>query len=367
MNLFDPISVGTRSARNRFFSQPMEANDAAGGKPGERTITRYRELALGGWGIVCVESTAVTRGAVAAPNGLYLTEETAQAFESLAGAVHRARRETLLFLQLSHSGAKSMDAQERRASAGEPSILAVQERFLSAARLALEVGFDGIDFKLCHGYFTAELLRPRNRVENGWGGGWPERSRFALTTFARLRSLADQFGAVLGSRVTVYEPISGGMGTAGPESTVQDLHESLDLLTQLRQLGADFVDVTLGDPAVTPALSIPGIPDKAMTKEHRHYTALVSAFLEGLPVVGSAYSALGKEAIPIAEQELAAGHLNLVGFGRACLADPWLPEHLAREEQVRWCTACNRCGAILERGGASYCPVYNNKETLTPS
>jgi len=49
--LFEPLNVRYKTLPNRFFSQAMEANDGEnGGQPSERSISRYVELAKGGWG-----------------------------------------------------------------------------------------------------------------------------------------------------------------------------------------------------------------------------------------------------------------------------------------------------------------------------
>lgn len=48
--LLSSQKIGNRIAQNRFVAQPMEGNDAIGGKVSERAIKRYVKLAEGKWG-----------------------------------------------------------------------------------------------------------------------------------------------------------------------------------------------------------------------------------------------------------------------------------------------------------------------------
>ena len=51
--LLDPIKIGTRECKNRFFVQAMECTDAdADGNPTDLTYQRYENLYKGGWGLI---------------------------------------------------------------------------------------------------------------------------------------------------------------------------------------------------------------------------------------------------------------------------------------------------------------------------
>ena len=55
--LLSPIKIGVRDCQNRFFSQPMECNDAdVDGNPTDLTYQRYENLFKGEAGLVSLEA-----------------------------------------------------------------------------------------------------------------------------------------------------------------------------------------------------------------------------------------------------------------------------------------------------------------------
>ena len=86
MKLLEETVIGTKRTPNRMAVLPMENNlaDETGG-PSDETIARYSLLADGGWGVVFVEATSVTRASLGNVLGLVLDERTAPDFLRRAG------------------------------------------------------------------------------------------------------------------------------------------------------------------------------------------------------------------------------------------------------------------------------------------
>ena len=374
--LLSPFAIGARRAPNRLVAQPMEANDAAAnGAPSERVLQRYLRLAEGAWGVVFVESTYVSARSPVRFSALRLTEATLPGFQDLVRQFKARNPEALLLVQLSHSGGTSRTGAasaealpEQRDGVDHLSgdeIERIRQQFVAAALLARQAGFDGIDLKLCHGYLGAKLLRPANVRDDGWGGTFENRTRFFSTAIRDIRrQLAGDPAFLLGSRISFYERLPGGCGTAGPESKVYDPAETYDLIRLLYDLELDFVNVS-GDAKET--------PDHKTAEEQRAGILLYERLTHdrvrelaarGLPrtpmaVIGSGYSALGEEALPAAARRLAAGCTDLIGFGRQSFADPLLPRKVREGRPLDVCRGCWACNRRMMAGQPAACVVYD--------
>ncbi|HSR10741.1 MAG TPA: 2,4-dienoyl-CoA reductase, partial [Thermodesulfobacteriota bacterium] len=185
--LKSPLQIGKRLAPNRIVNQPMECNDADEvGNPTDLTFERYRQLARGGAGIIFVEALTITQESRARKNQLGIYEKTAPALERMIAEMKAINRESLILLQITHSGRESGTGFSRLVSAypvpgqdahiltGEE-VEKIGDEFAAAALIARQVGADGIDFKNCHGYLCIELLRPANTRNDRFGGGFENR------------------------------------------------------------------------------------------------------------------------------------------------------------------------------------------------
>ena len=70
----------------------------------------------------------------------------------------------------------------------ESEIIEIIERFGSAAALAKEVGFTGVQIHGAHGYLVSQFLSPRhNQRKDIWGGALENRMRFVLEIYKVIR------------------------------------------------------------------------------------------------------------------------------------------------------------------------------------
>jgi 2,4-dienoyl-CoA reductase-like NADH-dependent reductase (Old Yellow Enzyme family) len=377
--LFSQHRVGPRLVRNRFVAQAMEASDAAAdGGVSERALARYLRLARGRWGMVFVEATSVTPTSLARLDGLQLNESTLPSFTNLVARFKEINPDGLLLIQLTHSGGLSHPQTDRTTSTpGREGVLRplsgheierIRQQFIAAAHLAAEAGFDGIDFKVCHGYLGTELLRPANTRDDQWGGSFTNRSRFWRTAIEEiqrglLRSWPD---FILGSRMTFHERVPGGCGTAGPASTAYDPNESLALVQQMSELELDYVNVS-GDAAeIAETESVE--PEERQVGSllferlaHTLVRDLAENGTAAIAVIGTGYSELRADALRIAARRVVAGLTDLVGFGRQSFADPLLPAKVQEGKSIDYCVGCNRCVKLMLSGKLSNCVVYDER------
>ena len=182
--VFEPITVGNRRALNRFVNQPVECNDAdENGNPTQRTYERYGRLMRGGAGIVFLEAITITYESRCRSNQLSIMPHNVKTLKKFVSEMKRINDKPLFIFQLTHSGAQSLSTFSRRVTVKplpgyEGDVLTdedldkISEFFVLSAKIAHDVGADGIDFKQCHGFLCTELLRPYNTRKGKYGGSW---------------------------------------------------------------------------------------------------------------------------------------------------------------------------------------------------
>ena len=78
----------------------------------------------------------------------------------------------------------------------------ILDRFVLGAKMAHDCGADGVDFKLCHGYFGSQLLRPFNDRKWKCGGSWANRTRFAYEGYERIAKEINDPNFIVGSKIS---------------------------------------------------------------------------------------------------------------------------------------------------------------------
>ncbi len=383
--LSKPLPIGKRVAPNRIVNQPMECNDGdSSGNPTDLSLRRYRKLAEGGSGIIFVESLTLTYESRARRNQLKISEENAKGLETLVRQMKQINGQSLILFQITHAGRHSHPDFSKVVSVyptGDPKIHVlteeeierIGEEFVKATVIAKQVGADGIDFKHCHGYLCAEMIRPANVRADKYGGSFENRTRFFKETTEKIKKTVGGDGFLLGVRFSVYEGIPGGFGTSGPEEVVEDLSEPLRFAEMIEELGLDYVNVSAGIPAITPEIVRPTKNYPEGVYRHFGWAKAVKQSVK-IPVIGSGYSYLreGKNGLKepdpskksflyYAEKNLRDGTVDLIGIGRQSLADPLFAKKVlsGQVDQVNFCTACGGCSVLLRSQKQVGCTVYD--------
>ena len=431
--LLQPITVGRRLVGNRLAIQPMEGCDAGlDGSPGELTFRRFRRFGAGGAKLIWGEACAVVPEGRANPRQLVISAANAPTLGRLLAdtkAAHAAANDSaddlLVGLQLTHSGRYAFERpilaqhdpvldprtivdKSTGTTAGPESALItdadldrLQDRYVEAARLVHQAGFDFVDIKQCHRYLLNELLAARTRPGK-FGGSLANRTRFILELAGRIRDACPDL--LIATRLNVFDgipytkgengvgvpcpftpPVSSVWGTDADRPAVPDLAEPLALIGMLRDLGVGLVNISLGNPYASPHLLRPfeyPPPDGYETPEHpligvdRHFalTAAVQSAFPQLAVVGSGYSWLQAYAFEAGAANVAAGRTTFVGIGRGALTQPDFGRRLRQGEPLdrkRLCRTFSYCTALMrskhnEMGQfATGCPPFD-KEVYGP-
>src|ERR1700736_3023786 len=112
----------------------------------------------------------------------------------------------------------------------------VVSAFAAAARRACEAGFRVIEIHAAHGYLMHEFLSPlSNQRTDAYGGSYENRTRILREVVAAVRGSWPE-SAPLFVRISATDWIEGGW----------DIQQSIDLASQLRELGVDLIDCSSG-------------------------------------------------------------------------------------------------------------------------
>jgi 2,4-dienoyl-CoA reductase-like NADH-dependent reductase (Old Yellow Enzyme family) len=391
MPLLTSLRIGGKTVSNRIAINAMECCDAdTNGNPTVTAFRRYERLAKGNAGVIIVEALSVVDENRGRLHQLTALSQNQKGLADLVAAMRKTNPKPLILWQLTHSGELSSPEFSERVCVkpfpgyegrllSEEEVEEILNRFLQAAKMASDCGADGVDFKLCHGYFGSQLLRPFNDRKWKYGGSWANRTRFAYEFYERVAKEVKDPDFIVGSKISAWEGLPGGMGSAGPDTPIIDLTEVLDLVKGLEARGAKYIVQSAGNPSLTLALTQPDkrIPDYAYL--HFWFQKEMKAALKPSTVlIGSGYSIFrnGRNSFRGVKQEessflhwgnknVSEGVCDMVAIGRQSLADPLLPSKLEEgtPEKVTWCTACDNCIEFLIRQRPVGCSTYEREYT----
>ncbi len=388
--LLSPINIGKRECKNRFFIQAMECTDAdKDGNPSDLTVERYSNLFKGEAGMVTLEAITITDECRSRLNQLSIMPKNVKPLEKFVGDLKKLNPDTLFVFQLTHSGELSNPDFSRRVTVKplpgfggevltEEEVDRIMDQFVLAARIAYDAGADGIDLKLCHGYFGSQMLRPYNDRNWKYGGPWENRRRFAFDLYERINKEINDPNFLIGSKISAWEGFPGGFGTEGPDSPIIDLTEPLDLVRGLEERGAQYFVQSGGSPSITVNITQADKHAPYFAYLHPTWAKEFKKAAKSAAIIGSNYSVFrnGKNGCLAAETEknsmffygskfIAEGKVDMIALGRQSYADPLLPKKLreGRESEIKWCTICDNCLELLIRQREIGCCTYNKHYT----
>jgi 2,4-dienoyl-CoA reductase-like NADH-dependent reductase (Old Yellow Enzyme family) len=336
-SLFSEFRLKDVVLRNRVAVSPMCQYSSEDGFPNEWHFVHLGSRAVGGAGLVMVEATAVSAEGRISPadSGIYHDAHVPH-FAKIASFLKQ--HGAAPGMQLAHAGRKAsanipwegdnhIDTSQGGWETFAPSAVAfggnlpkvpkamtvdeirqIQDAFVMAAKRSLAAGFEWLELHFAHGYLAHEFYSPlANQRTDSYGGGYDNRVRFLMETFAAVRKVWPE-RYPLTARLSVTDWLEGGV-------TVE---ESIELLRRLKGAGLDLVDVSHG--FITPDISrVPWGPGFMIpiASRIRHETGLPTA-------VGWMISEPQQ-----AENALHEGHADLVILAREMLRDPYWPYHAA--------------------------------------
>lgn len=337
-HVFQPIEVAGHRLPNRIVMGSMHTGLEEREDGPERLAAFYAERARHGCGLIVTGGYSVDdagrlhRGAAS-----FDTPAVAAAHRPVAAAVQAEGGRILL--QLLHAGRygyhdgivapSAIRAPINKATPREMTeadIAATIDAFATAAGLAREAGFDGVEIMGSEGYLINEFTAPcTNRRADRWGGSFENRIRFPLAVIEAVRAAtAPDF--IIMYRLSVLDIVEGG----------SPLTEVRALAARVEEAGADVVNSGIG----WHEARIPTIAQAVPRAGFAWATARVRDALSRAPIV-----AVNRFNMPeTAEAVLAAGEADMISLARPFLADSAFVEkaRAGRAEAINTCIACNQ-------------------------
>jgi len=339
--LFDPIEVGNLTCPNRIWMAPLTRGRATREHvPTELMATYYSQRASAG--LMLSEATGISLEGSGWPyaGGLWGAERVAH-WKKVTDAVHQAGGR--IFAQLWHMGrivhpslhgvqpvsasattapgkAHTYDGRQLYVEARS---LAIEEiprligDYVTAARNAIEAGFDGVQLHGANGYLIDQFLRDGSNKRSDIYGG-PIENRLRL-----LREVVQALIDTVGKERTAVRLSPNGDSQGVDDSNQDALFPAA--AAELSRLGIVFLE-----------LREPG-PHGTFGRSDRPPVApLIRKAFKGILVLNSDYD------FERGESAVSSGAADAITFGRKFLANPDLPYRFANnlalnaDDQKTW-------------------------------
>ena len=377
-DVFSPATLGPLRLRNRIIKSATFEGMTRGGLVSDELIDFHRAVAAGGVGMTTVAYLAVAPEGRTDRHQIHWRPEARPGLRRLTDAVHAEG--AAVSAQIGHAGPVADGRSNRRPglapsrtfsplslqmvrAASVDDLARIVEAHASAARMAIEAGFDAVEIHLGHNYLASSFLSPRlNRRRDAYGGSLANRARFA-------REIARAVRDAVGDRIAILAKLNLEDGVRRGFS----LPESVQVAQWLEADGSlDALEMTAGSSLLNPMYLFKGpaplrefaaamrepvrtgvrlfgrtrlhsypYADGYLLHDARRVRAAVS-----LPMV-----LLGGVTSRAVMDEAMRSGFQFVAMARALLREPDLVRRLEADASVRsLCSHCNRCMPTIYRG-----------------
>jgi 2,4-dienoyl-CoA reductase-like NADH-dependent reductase (Old Yellow Enzyme family) len=335
--LFDPLQIRSIQFKNRLVISPMCQYSSEDGFANDWHLVHLGSRAVGGAALVIQEATAVSPRGRISPDDMGLWKD--EQIEPLLRITRFIKKQgSVPGIQLAHAGRKAsvqspwkggkiLDLAEGGWIPAAPSPLPFREQdpvpeamttadvmqlrkdFMTAARRALEAGFEVIEMHGAHGYLLNSFLSPlSNHRTDEYGGSWENCTRLIREIAADIRTIwPEKFPLFL--RISATDYVEGGW----------DLPASVQLAKALKPLGVDLIDASSG--GLMPNVKIPLGPGYQVpfAETIRRESGLATGAVGLITHAGQA------------EEIISNGKADLVLMARQSLRNPYFPLTAAKD------------------------------------
>jgi 2,4-dienoyl-CoA reductase-like NADH-dependent reductase (Old Yellow Enzyme family) len=364
--LFEETTIKNLALKNRLVrSATWEGMCDDSGRPTEKLITCYRNLAQGGVGLIISGYTFVRLEGKQMPGKMGIhTDDFASDMKSLTDAVHEEGGKVCI--QLVHAGGQTNSKYAGRQPLA-PSAVQVEQfpevpqemsaqdikevvaAFRDAAKRAKDSGFDAIQPHGAHGYLINQFLSPlTNRRSDDYGGTIENRCRFLMEIYHAVRK-------AVGHEYPVMVKLNGADFVDGGLTTEDAVYAA----RALDKAGIDVIEVSGGTPASGKESPVrTGIK----TEEQEVYNrapckAIKDAVKCPVMLVG------GIRSFDIAEKLIVDGTADYISLSRPFIREPDLASRWQSGDHSKaTCISCNACFKPGLKGIGIYCVAKEKEE-----
>jgi 2,4-dienoyl-CoA reductase-like NADH-dependent reductase (Old Yellow Enzyme family) len=320
-----------KAAMSEVLAEP------ATGAPSDRLVRLYERWGRSGAGLLITGHVIVDRGGMGEPGNVMIEDErhlpALRRWAETAQA-HGAH----LWMQLNHAGRQTPRRVVRQPVAPSPVALrgfggmfarpraltgdeieGLVRRFATAAAVARDAGFAGVQVHAAHGYLASQFLSPlTNQRPDEWGGALAGRMRFLLEVVRAIRAAV---GAAF--------PVGVKLNSADFQRGGFTAEEAMQVAQALDAAGIDLLEVTGGNyesPAMAGSGELPAAQRTSSREREAYFLEYAQRIrtVTGVPILltgGMRTAATMASAI--------TGHaVDAIGLGRPMAFDPDLPARL---------------------------------------
>jgi 2,4-dienoyl-CoA reductase-like NADH-dependent reductase (Old Yellow Enzyme family) len=364
-SLFDQTTINGMTLQNRLVrSATWEGMCDADGRPGEKLISLYRDLAHGGVGLIITGYTFVSPEGKQMPGKMGIhRDEFAETMKKMTHAVHDAGAK--ICIQLVHAGGQTDTANagqrpmapssiktdqypEVPAEMSRKDISAVIAAFQYGARRAQKWGFDAIQIHGAHGYLINQFLSPMtNRRQDEYGGPIENRCRFLLEVYEAIRS-------EVGPKFPVMIKLNGSDNLNGGFT----IEEAVFAAKILDKAGIDCIEISGGTPA---SGDWNPVRTKIDSQEKEAYNLPLARQIKvavtcPIMVVG------GFRSFTVAEKTIRDSS-DYISMARPFIREPGLAQRWQTgDRSPARCISCNGCFKPGLKEGGIYCVIEKKEQ-----
>jgi len=332
--LFAAAKVGSLELKNHIVMAPMTRCRAIDNIPNDLMASYYQQRATAG--------LIITEGTSPSPNGLgyaripgIFSEAQLLGWKKTTSAVHKSGGK--IIVQLMHTGrishilnmpkgtqieapsaikatgqmwtdAKGMQDYPTPKAMTTEDIVSTQAEYVTAAKNAMEAGFDGVELHGANGYLLEEFLSPASNVRHDkYDDTIENRCRFVIEVATAVAAAIGKDKT--GIRLSPY-------GVAGDMPNYPEIDATYDYLSkELNKLGIAYIHLV--DHSAMGAPTVP-IEIKKLIRHNFKNTLIICGGYD-------------KDS---AEADLESGLCDLIGFGRPFINNPDLVERLEHNQEL---------------------------------
>ncbi len=364
--LFEETTINGMTLRNRMVrSATWEGMCEQDGRPTERLINCYKDLAKGGIGLIITGYAFVRLDGKNNPGQMGIhTDNFADDYKKMTKAVHEAGGK--IAVQLVHGGGQS-NAEIAGRQSFAPSAVKVNQfpempaeltrdeiskiitAFGEAARRAKSWGVDAIQLHGAHGFLINQFLSPlTNRRTDEYGGSIENRSRFLLEVYRNVRETVGADYPVL-IKLNASDHVDGGL----------EIDDSVYAAKKLAEAGINAIEVSAGTSASGEKSPVRRKINKSEKEAYnlklaRRIKEAVSCLLM---VVG------GFRSYRVAEKAIRDYCMDYISMARPLIREPGLANRWLQGDRKRaMCISCNKCFMPGREEGGIYCVIEKKKQ-----
>ena len=334
--LFEPLTLRSLTLKNRIVVSPMCQYSSRMGLADDWHLVHLGRFALGGFGLIMAEASAVTaEGRITYGDLGIWTDAHIAPLRRITDFLHA--NGAAAGIQLAHAGRKGSTPAPWRPEPSEaekphiafedwqpvapsavphaegwkvPHELTLEEiaelvqAFAQAARRADEAGFDVVEIHAAHGYLLNQFLSPlANRRTDAYGGSHESRMRLVLEIATAVRAVWPD-----------HKPLFTRLSIQDWHPEGWQIDDSIVLAKELKTIGVDVIDSSSG-----------GFSGAQINVGPGYQVRLAQAVRQGTDMKVMAIGLLGDP--ELAESVLAEGKADLIALARPALDDPNWPAH----------------------------------------